>query len=163
MITVVFVFLVYSFSELKFCLTRGNILCWEETANFRLSTEKYVHRTYTMPSFLQLEWMSSVYPPPRIHKSASHHTVAPFWSRKNEKYWIETLPELYVAVVVPDVTGCISAACSRWIWPILWPSAQEDHPDTRFPQQKEPPPEDQTSGAEKAGAGGLHPGMMTWH
>lgn len=41
---------------------------------------------------------------------------------------------------------------------LMVPTAQEDHPDSRFPKQKEPPSEDQTSGAEEAGAGRIHPG-----
>lgn len=41
---------------------------------------------------------------------------------------------------------------------LMAPAAQEDHPDSRFPKQKKPPSEDQTSGAEEAGAGRLHPG-----
>lgn len=37
-------------------------------------------------------------------------------------------------------------------------AAQENHSDSRFPEQKEPSPEDQTNGAEAAGAGVLPPG-----
>lgn len=41
---------------------------------------------------------------------------------------------------------------------VIFHTAQENHPDSRFPEQKEPPPEDQTTGAEEAGAGVLPPG-----
>lgn len=41
---------------------------------------------------------------------------------------------------------------------LVLPAAQEDHPHSRFSEQKESTPEDQTSGAEEAGAGRLHPG-----
>lgn len=40
-------------------------------------------------------------------------------------------------------------------------AAPEDHPDSRFPKQKEPTSEDQTSGAEETGAGRLHPGSTS--
>ncbi len=48
--------------------------------------------------------------------------------------------------------------------PLIWrlclvsPAAEEDRPDSRFSEQKEPPSEDQASGAEEAGAGRLRPG-----
>lgn len=32
------------------------------------------------------------------------------------------------------------------------PAASEDHPDSRSPEQKEPPSEDQTAAAEEPGA-----------
>lgn len=59
------------------------------------------------------------------------------------------------------LTLCCSV-CWNGFHLFLWLPAQEDCPDPRFPQQKEPPPEDQTSGAEEAGAGGLHPGKARW-
>jgi len=41
---------------------------------------------------------------------------------------------------------------------VVAPAAQEDHPDSGFPEQEEPPPEDQASGPEEPRAGGLRPG-----
>lgn len=40
-------------------------------------------------------------------------------------------------------------------------AAQKDHPDSWFSKQKEPPPEDQTCGAEETGTGRLHPGRAS--
>lgn len=40
----------------------------------------------------------------------------------------------------------------------IFHAAQENHPDSRFPKQKEPPPQDQTAGTKEAGAGVLPPG-----
>lgn len=40
-------------------------------------------------------------------------------------------------------------------------TAQENRPDSRFPEQKEPASEDQTSGAEEARAGRLCPGKTS--
>lgn len=51
--------------------------------------------------------------------------------------------------------SCFKASCRLHC---VKSAAQKNHPDARLPEQKEPAPEDQTSGAEEAGAGGLHPG-----
>lgn len=94
-----FLFPVCSFSELKFCLTRGNILFWEERVNFRLSTEKYVHITNIVTyDFLQLE---------RIHTTNAVCVILFFTtrqrcfkSRRNRLFCCLTLKR----GIIPDVT-----------------------------------------------------------
>lgn len=60
MLTLYLLSFVCSFSESRFCLMRGNILCLEETANSRLSTEKYVLKftlhTMSLNDCVPLTW-----------------------------------------------------------------------------------------------------------
>lgn len=54
-----FCLFVCSSSELKSCLMRGNILCSEEAASSRLSTEKYVYWTFLPQTQKKLcDWMT---------------------------------------------------------------------------------------------------------
>lgn len=119
---------VCSFSELKFCSTRGNILCSEEAANSRLSTGKYVYGTWlTINTMLVTVWSSTYYAVNNIislqHKAMLHCMEASLCLFEEQVFGSKHLPSYFDSCevdrcvgqhggsVVNTVVSCLSGVC----------------------------------------------------